>query len=152
MPENKRLRYDKPKATVCKGAASGPLRPLPKVSNLVKTFNKKAIIKSGEAGGKRRGVQKERGFIGGRLSVLVSVRRVRSRTSSVQTLTPCRSSGSSACPALCSAASETGFCRRENEPTHKNKIKFKKKEEMNEFWRRSERIRGLPHLCSRSVA
>lgn len=67
MPENKRLRYDKPKATVCKGAASGPLRPLPKVSNLVKTFNKKAIIKSGEAGGKRRGVQKERGFIGGRL-------------------------------------------------------------------------------------
>lgn len=31
-------------------------------------------------------------------------------SSLVQVLTPCRSSGSSACPALCSAASETGFC------------------------------------------
>lgn len=61
MPENKRLRYDKPRATVCEGAASGPLRPLPKVSKLVKMFNKKAIFDN-KKGGKRRDVQKERGF------------------------------------------------------------------------------------------
>lgn len=62
MPENK--RHNKPKAPVCKGAASGPLRPLPKVSNLVKMFNKKAIFdnKKGWWGGGRRVVQKERRF------------------------------------------------------------------------------------------
>lgn len=54
MPEHKRLPYNKPKATVCKGAVSGPLRPLPKVSNLVKMFNKKASFDNKKGGGGER--------------------------------------------------------------------------------------------------
>lgn len=120
MPENK--RHNKPKAPVCKGAASGPLRPLPKVSNLVKMFNKKAIFDNKKGwGGRRGGVGETCCPEGAALSLRQRptslgwfLTRVSSRTSSVQTLTPCRSSGSSACPALCSAASETGFCRWKN--------------------------------------